>query len=235
MRIDPRNIVWKRQLKDWAVKHGVPVPVGYRVGTPMVGAAAQRLIRDVQRRAFKGEHTTGVFDARTRRLIQPRLTTGERALKVATGELGVKEHPAGSNDGPRVREYQSVTGAYREPWCASFCTWAYKEVGVWLQGYNTAYVPSWVQTARGQRNGLRVVSYADVRPGDCVAYDWQHDGTADHIEIVETPPNAAGDFVAVGGNTTQENDKNGDQSNGGCVARRHRNTRDVACFIRVGA
>ncbi len=47
----------------------------------------------------------------------------DRVLAVARAEIGVHEIPDGSNDGPRVRTYQSVTGAYRAPWCASYVQW----------------------------------------------------------------------------------------------------------------
>jgi len=33
--------------------------------------------------------------------------------------VGITEVPDGSNDGPRVREIQSATGAYHAPWCVS--------------------------------------------------------------------------------------------------------------------
>ena len=68
-----------------------------------------------------------------------RQSYGQAALAVARRELGVKEHPPGSNDGPRVRVY---TRGRPEPWCADFIEWALEQVG-WTRGtWNTAYVPS---------------------------------------------------------------------------------------------
>ncbi len=55
--------------------------------------------------------------------------TVEALLGVARGEVGVIEVPRGSNSGPRVRVYQSSTGAYHAPWCASFVQWCLKQVG----------------------------------------------------------------------------------------------------------
>lgn len=47
-----------------------------------------------------------------------------RVLKVAGGEVGVKESPVGSNFGPRVGQYLAATGIRRPAfWCASFCAW----------------------------------------------------------------------------------------------------------------
>jgi hypothetical protein len=49
-------------------------------------------------------------------------------------------------------------------------------------------------------------------------YDWQNDGEYDHVGIVETSPDASGNFVAIEGNTSMS-----DNSNGGEVMRRERN------------
>lgn len=43
-----------------------------------------------------------------------------RLLSYAKAELGVQEHPLGSNSGIRVHYYQSSTGAYNAAWCLSF-------------------------------------------------------------------------------------------------------------------
>jgi hypothetical protein len=49
-----------------------------------------------------------------------------KLIATEQAEIGVHEIPDGSNDGPRVRVYQAVTGAFRAPWCASFQMWALK-------------------------------------------------------------------------------------------------------------
>lgn len=150
------------------------------------------------------------------------------ALAVAEAEIGVKEQPRNSNDGPRVREYQAVTGAYRAPWCASFVAWCFKRVGRNLRGFNTAYCPSYVASARASKNGLWVVKAADAKPGDLVLFDWQQNGESDHIGILASEVSARGAFTAIEGNTSTS-----DWSNGGQVMRRKRNTSQVTCFVRV--
>lgn len=50
----------------------------------------------------------------------------QRLIAVEQAEIGVHEIPDGSNDGARVREYQTATGAFRAAWCASFQAWAYR-------------------------------------------------------------------------------------------------------------
>ena len=53
----------------------------------------------------------------------------EKAVAWATGELGVTEHPLGSNRGPRVEHYQSFDwipgGGY--PWCVAYLQAAWAE------------------------------------------------------------------------------------------------------------
>jgi hypothetical protein len=153
-----------------------------------------------------------------------------RALTNAKREIGVKEMPPGSNDGPRVEQYQAVTGAYRAAWCASFVAWSYKQAGYPLTGFNTAYCPSYVQQSR-QNKQLRQVLAKNVLPGDIAMFDWGNDNVSDHIGFVTSRVAADGSFGTVEGNTSTGTA--GSQSNGGCVAARRRNTRDVLCFVRV--
>ena len=226
MKIDPRWIGRKKRLKTYAEAHGIPVPPGYRIN-PVCGSACRELIKRVTRHVWglagETDRWPGALDA----VIAPKLTTPERALKIAMGERGVKEHPAGSNDGPRVREYQKVTGAYKAPWCASYTAWAYRMAKRPLSGFNTAYVPSYVSAARQSDHGLRIVSADNARPGDLVCFDWGGDGVSDHIGILATRVRSSR-FSSVEGNTSYGND-----SNGGEVMLRDRNTSQVQVFIRV--
>jgi hypothetical protein len=225
------NPIWtvrKRRLARWARQHGVEVPKGYRVATPTCGFACKELIRRVERKAFGPSHVTGVWSKRLGLLVKPRLTRRQRAVQVAKSQIGVKETPANSNSGPKVREYQSTTGAYNAPWCASYVNWVWRQVGVTIEGVNMAYCPSIVAAARANRNGLTVVSRSEAVPGDMPCFDWQRDGISDHIGILTTRVAADGSFKSVEGNTSVGND-----SNGGAVMLRDRNARDVQVFVRV--
>lgn len=144
-------------------------------------------------------------------------------LSVALHEIGVKEHPAGSNDGPRVHEYQAVTGAYRAAWCASFVQWCLKQAGCAVPAFGrSAYVPYILSTAKA--HGMLVNA---PKPGDIVCFDWERDGVADHIGFVLKVIDHR-TFETVEGNTAVGND-----SNGGEVMRRTRNVSEVAGFIRL--
>jgi hypothetical protein len=155
-------------------------------------------------------------------------TLRAKVLHLAAKEIGVKESPPSSNSGPRVSTYERATGAYGQPWCASFITWLLKSVG--YKGAfpeNPAYCPSWVDMARAARHGVHMVSASQMEEGDLALYDWDNDGVADHIGITESKVHG-GVFTAIEGNTSL-----GNNSNGGEVMRRERNVSDVLCFIRV--
>lgn len=229
-KVNPIWVVRKRRMVRWAKAHGVQVPARVRVGVPYCGPACRELIRRIERKAFGPAQVSGVWSKRLKNLVTPRLTTREKAIAIALAEVGVTEHPASSNDGPRVREYQAVTGAYKAPWCASYITWVWRQVGVVLDGFNTAYCPSWVAAARAGRGRLRVVARDDAMPGDMALYDWGRDGTSDHIGMLISKVSPDGSFQAVEGNTAVGND-----SNGGAVMVRDRKSRDVQVFVRVDA
>jgi hypothetical protein len=73
--------------------------------------------------------------------VAKRTACANRLIRTALHEVGVREIPDGSNDGPRVHQYQAVTGAFRAPWCASFDQWVAKTAGYGTFADDSAYVP----------------------------------------------------------------------------------------------
>ena len=70
----------------------------------------------------------------------------------------------------------------RVEWCACFVSWCYNQAGVSepkFSGCQSQGVP-WFQS-RGQW-GAR--DYEDIAPGDAIFFDWDLDGSADHVGIV---------------------------------------------------
>ncbi|MBE2318830.1 CHAP domain-containing protein [Solirubrobacter sp. CPCC 204708] len=125
---------------------------------------------------------------------------GGDALRIAARELGVRE--SGDNTGARVSVFQDATGAYNAPWCASFVTWALEESGRSMPDGNWAAVASWVAAAQAGTAGLELVSAAEARPGDLVAYDWGFGsdfGQDGHIGMLATDV-SGGTFEAIEGN-----------------------------------
>lgn len=159
---------------------------------------------------------------------KPQKTTRQKALDGAITHLGVKESPSGSNR-TKFGQWYGLDG---QPWCAIFCTYCYEVHGggspSFVRGRNYAYVPYVVQDARNNRNGLRSVSTPIA--GDLVCFDWNFDGTYDHIGIFEAWAAGSGStFTAIEGNTGISNN-----SNGGEVMRRTRRMPDQGTvFVRV--
>ena len=153
-------------------------------------------------------------------------TVGDAALAEAFKYVGVKEKPAGSNK-VMFSEWYGMTG----PWCAMFVTYCFiaAKSKSFIKGSRYAYCPYVLTDAKASRNGLRVIPKADVRSGDIVLFDWNKDGTADHIGIVDKPPaSKKSAFTTVEGNTSGTN-----PSDGGMVAKMSRVTSDVIAFVRV--
>lgn len=147
-------------------------------------------------------------------------------LSVAQSQIGVKESPANSNNVKYNTWYygRKVSGsAY--PWCAVFIAWCFNDIGILsnIGGVkNKAYCPSYVEWAKAQKRW-------DKKPskGALALFDWNHDGVADHIGIVESIKNSS-TIVTIEGNTSYGND-----SNGGEVMRRTRYVGDVLGYIHV--
>ncbi len=87
-------------------------------------------------------------------------------LRVARGELGVRNFPAGSSN-PRITGYHAGTNIEgyddKANWCSSFAQWVLARVGI--AGTGSAVARSWL--AWGE-------ALADPRPG-CIAVLWRED------------------------------------------------------------
>jgi len=167
-------------------------------------------------------------------------TVREAALSRAVTQIGQHESPPESN----LTQYGNWYGENGVPWCAIFASWCYeyatKDVGkgdnphfrTLTDAVNQGktdyydYVPYIVSDARNGRNGLVVTS--SPIPGDLVCYDWNYNGEYDHVGLFEKWMSGS-QFQAIEGNTSTSNN-----SNGGQVMRRQRDTNSQATtFVRV--
>lgn len=150
---------------------------------------------------------------------------GLRAIEVGRQFIGVSEHPPGSNQVMFSRWY-GIIG----PWCAMFVSYCFVQAksSAFQKGSRYAYCPFVLADAKAHQNHLTTIPKNMVRAGDIVLYDWNDDGTADHIGIVTSTVSKSGDFTALEGNTSGNN-----PSDGGMVSEGPRNTRDVIAFVRV--
>ena len=106
------------------------------------------------------------------------LVNGTRPGNTAIVELAKRQ--AGNVGG---RPYWSWYGFNsRVEWCACFVSWCYGQAGLSeprFAGCQSQGVP-WFQS-RGQW-GAR--GYANIAPGDAIFFDWDGDGSADHVGLV---------------------------------------------------
>ena len=95
-----------------------------------------------------------------------------------------------------------------------------------IPGGDFAYVPYGINAAA--RAGQLVSPMTQAAPGDLVCFDWDGDGLADHVGIVEA--NYGGWLQTIEGNTSSG--AAGSQSNGGGVWCRTRGWDSVCAVIR---
>lgn len=149
----------------------------------------------------------------------------ERAREIARTQLGVKEHPPGTNSGPKVNEYLRSTGlGPGYPWCMAFVHWSYRKAGLILKFPNPASVGFFEQWAR--KNGYLVSSLPGAN--DIVCYRFDADNWPDHVGIVDSVNRVSRKIVVIEGNTGI-----GDDANGGQVMLRTRNWDSNCRFVRI--
>lgn len=147
------------------------------------------------------------------------MTTPQDVVSVAQQYIGVKESPANSNR-QMFGEWYGWNGV---AWCAIFVSYCFYKAGMPLPAIQSrkgfAYCPYGVK------------HYKDVRKfdktpteGDIVFFDWDADGKADHVGIVEKVL-AGNKIQSIEGNTSYN-----DNSNGGEVMRRTRSLSTILGF-----
>jgi hypothetical protein len=212
----------KYRMRKYARKHDLTEPRGFNPAVMGWGTPASTLLKSIQHHA--GFARSGQWNQSVQDLLFPP-TFGKLAVRIAMAEIGVKEHPAGSNDGARIRVYQSTTGAYKQPWCASGARWVYgeaaKRLGKSIKWFpNPAWVPNWTAAAGGKV--FKRIPFLLARPGDYVTL-WQ----SGHIEIVVKRDGDS--LICVGFNTSPV----GQNANGGMVALTRRHKSEVTASGRL--
>ena len=182
-----------------------------------------------------GLHADGVVGPLTTRALNgpaTRKSTGERARAVnwAKSRVGIVEHPAGSNRGPKIDAWSSMSGypGSSVPWCQNFVN-ASAYVGsrkrikpIWFGGYTVGVV----EQARNSEHGLKKISLEEARPGDWVYFDFDGGGV-DHVGMFLSRDGST--VYTIEGNTSVA----GSQSNGGGVYRKSRDRSLISATVRV--
>lgn len=153
----------------------------------------------------------------------------EQALDYARGEIGYSRYSDPEPGSKYGRWYANISGeawcaASGVPYCAMFSSWCLYGL-MWnvLPSYNCDQIRQ-----RAEEAGCVLDSVYDAQPGDLVLYDWNGNGSLDHVGIVEE--NNGGYITTIEGNTSSG--RTGSQGNGGVVARRTRSWKYVACVVR---
>lgn len=152
------------------------------------------------------------------------------AIKWAQGQIGTIEHPANSNTGPKIDDWEKAVHMHAQPWCGAFMFAALSHAGVKGLTDRMRYTPFIVEDGKAGRNGLlKEVAWDDRKPGDLVLFDFDGGGV-DHVGIFVSDSHTPGFINTVEGNTSSG--PSGQQANGGGVFARARARSLVAHLIR---
>lgn len=143
----------------------------------------------VARKVLDAQYADGTLNYHMQHALIPPLVFGDLVVHHALSQVGVHEIPWGSNSGPQVRVYQSVTGGYNAPWCASFVSWALVQAG--YHGTVSAWAWDWATI------GTPVPLIA-AKPGDIVPFNIG----SGHVGIYLSQSN--GMVKTVDGNTSDQ-------------------------------
>ncbi|MBI5496959.1 MAG: peptidoglycan-binding protein [Deltaproteobacteria bacterium] len=119
---------------------------------------------------------------------------GRAALDSARSQLGVRE-ATGNNDGVPAQRY---AGGRREPWCADFVSWNFRQTGHPLPGNQRMLASVQYMEDTMKQNGKWFSKSHTPQPGDIIFFRWPDGGR--HVGIVESV--SGGRVNTVEGNTS---------------------------------
>lgn len=157
--------------------------------------------------------------------------TASKALAWAASQIGYSRWDDPLPGSVYGRWYAAKHGAYYGesgvPFCAMFASWCLTDDdgNSVIPGGDFAYVPYGISAARAAG---QLVDPSNAAPGDLICFDWDGDGVADHVGLVEA--NYGSWVQTIEGNTSSG--AAGSQSNGGGVYRRSRDWDSVCAVIR---
>lgn len=155
-----------------------------------------------------------------------------RCVRYALSFVGTVEHPAGSNGGPRIDEWQHRFGMAHQPWCGAYVGAMIEHLGVDMSA-RVVYTPYIKADAQAKRNGFAkwFTDPAEAQGGDLALFDFPDSVLGiQHVGIVRHKPTKRGVVPTVEGNTSSGN--SGSQDNGGGVFTRERPTQYIVGFAR---
>lgn len=146
-------------------------------------------------------------------------------IALAEKQIGVKDDPIGScNNKYNTAYYGGKVNNPALAWCVVFIWWLFRELkasDLFCDGEKMASVPALY--AWYKRDGQIVTT---PKAGDIVFYDFNKNGTPDHVGVVAEVKSNGG-VVAIEGNTSAAN-----QANGGTVQKKTRTKSQIYGFAR---
>lgn len=142
----------------------------------------------------------------------------EKALEKAETQVGIREQPRGTNDGPEVRRYlQSVGLDPGNAWCMAFIYWCFEQARLELgMSSNPLTRTGHVLTHwnKAGENNIRRISKVQatydpslVRPGMIFIIDTGSPGGTGHTGLVEKV--IGGRLITIEGNTNNNGSREG--------------------------
>lgn len=156
------------------------------------------------------------------------LDLASKAIEIARTQIGVTEHPPGSNRGPEVDKYLAAAGldasSGHYAWCAAFCSWSIIEAAKAL-----GFAPRFKRSARAL--GLLERNPDLILPAplpQCIGVI-DHDGTLGHaFFIYDIDANDPGLLMTLEGNSDVAGSRTG-----GSVVLRSRRVEECKGFIQI--
>ncbi|MGY1942693.1 CHAP domain-containing protein [Nocardia asiatica] len=124
------------------------------------------------------------------------LTKAEEQLALGVTEKGGNNVPMFL--GPDDKWYKAPYNI-NDAWCAAFTTWTWEQAGYNVDWTNPNYVPSIWNDAKHM--GL-AGNIASAKAGDMIIFDWEGDGTPDHVGIVKSVDPNTGKITTIEGNSS---------------------------------
>lgn len=201
-------------VREDTLEHGATVGVQRVIVNPATRTPAQ-LKRARDRRKAEEARGRGI----------------DAALRWAVSQIGTVEHPASSNRGPKIDDWEKNAGMGAGPWCGAFAKATCGHGGVVLTP-EVRYCPSTEAHARVGTGGLTrwITNPRQAARGDLALFDWERNGVTDHVGVVESINVDAWTLTCIEGNTSPTDA--GSQGNGGGVFRRTRSLNFVKGFAR---
>lgn len=110
------------------------------------------------------------------------MTQRERIMEIATNEIGYKETP---NNITKYGEWYGM----QDEWCNMFVSWCAAQAGISQDIIpKMCYVPStaeWFDKKGEYKNSIANGGNYTPRKGDIILFDYNHNGTSDHIGLVD--------------------------------------------------